>query len=295
MLFRVTDIETVPDLSVWTPGPDKWRARPGEWIQLDDKPGNLPAGFSPLKPRGFVTESNMVYEREEQFQPAHANRVVAVAWCDILLDFGSDKVPKTFKFQDCQSFCRWGSDVEEAALLCAFREEMVARPATLVTWNGRGFDLPVLAMRAMHRGVPWGWYYDSRDIRYRYTDEGHCDLMDYLSDFGAARSMKLDDACRLVGLPGKAAGGEGADKLDGSMVAGLVERGPGDEKAMARVARYCLQDVLQTALLFVRTRHHLEILDARGYDASLDTFRDAPKVRRAIDVDWDKVRILRGG
>lgn len=288
MLFRVLDIETVPDLSVWTPGPAKWRPRPG----VGGKPQalymeNVGNGQQEMSP------CSVVYEREEPFSPPQANRVVAVAWCDVLLVNQAGR-PKTYDFQGSSTCCMWGKDDDEAELLWAFRRVMVDHQATLVTWNGRGFDLPVLAMRALHHGVPWGWYYDSRDIRYRYTDEGHCDLMDYLSDFGASRSMKLDDFCRLIGLPGKAASGEGEEHLDGSRVAELVARCPTDQRAMERVGRYCLQDVLQTAISFVRTRHHLEILDDSGYMTSVATFRDSAAVQDAIKVDWDRVLSLGG-
>src|SRR3990172_1820052 len=72
----------------------------------------------------------------------------------------------------------------------------------LVTYNGRSFDLPVLALRSLRHGVPMSWYYQGR-VRHRYSEEGHIDLCDMLSDHGAARSMSLDAAARLIGLPGK--------------------------------------------------------------------------------------------
>jgi hypothetical protein len=95
--------------------------------------------------------------------------------------------------------------------------------------------------------------------------------------------MKLDDASRLVGLPGKDIPGE--EHFDGSMVEGLVARGDVRENK-DRIARYCLQDVLQTALLFVRTRYHLEIIDALGYSKSVGTFAGAPAVRNTLPIVW---------
>jgi hypothetical protein len=100
--------------------------------------------------------------------------------------------------------------------------------------------------------------------------------------------MKLDDAARLVGLPGKNIPGQ--DHIDGSMVGEIVAQG--DVQANKdRIARYCLQDVLQTALLFVRTRYHLEIINALGYSKSVGTFAGAPAVREVLPIDWSRLAL----
>ena len=116
-----------------------------------------------------------------------------------------------------------------------------ARPV-LVTYNGRSFDLPVIAMRSLCHGIPLGWYYRERNVRYRYSEEGHLDLCDWLADHGATRSGSLDAVARLIGLPGKVG-------VDGSQVEGLYAAGQ-----LAEIQNYCLADVTQTALLFLRFR-----------------------------------------
>ena len=284
MRFRVVDIETVPDFSAFTPGEPKWELMPGAkqahhldtnrvWFERD----NL---------REFVP-CDVLYKKAEPFPPPQAQKVVAIAWCDVELVNEADRL-KTYDFSGCFVRSRWSDDpATEVSLLNGFREVMTEVPATLVTWNGRTFDLPVLAMRALHHGVPWGWYYDSSNIRYRYSTEGHCDLMDFLSDFGAARNMKLDDVAHLVGLPGKSAD---SDHIDGSMVASIVAQGPIVEN-MERVGRYCMQDAIQTALIFVRSRYHLEIIDRQGYAQSLLTFSESPIIRAAITIDWSKMAL----
>jgi predicted PolB exonuclease-like 3'-5' exonuclease len=169
-------------------------------------------------------------------------------------------------------------------MIRCFGDEQEENPATLVTWNGRTFDLPVLAMRALHHGIPWRWYYHERDVRYRYTDAGHCDLMDFLSDYGASRQMKLGDAARLIGLPGKA-------DMDGSKVADIVAQGPVMGN-MDKVGRYCLQDVIQTAIVFVRTRYHLGFIDEAGYAESIRWFEGSQLVRESgLVVEWDRLKI----
>ena len=49
----------------------------------------------------------------------------------------------------------------------------------------------MLALRSMRHGLSWPWYYRDRDYRYRYSEEGHLDLCDFLSDHGAARMTSL--------------------------------------------------------------------------------------------------------
>jgi len=284
MRFRVVDIETVPDLSVWTPGEPKWELMPG--FRQDSSRVDNHTWFELDKARGMVP-CDVLYKSAPPFAPPQAQRVVAIAWCDVELVNEADRL-KTYEFAGCHVRSRWSDDPKvERSLLCGFREVMTEVPATLITWNGRTFDLPVLAMRALHHGVPWGWYYDTSNIRYRYSTEGHCDLMDFLSDYGASRKMKLDDVSHLVGLPGKSAAEE---PIDGSMVADIVAKGPLDEN-MVRVGRYCMQDAIQTALIFLRTRYHLEIIDRPGYMQSLLTFSESPIIRGAITIDWSKMAL----
>jgi hypothetical protein len=126
----------------------------------------------------------------------------------------------------------------------------------LVTYNGRSFDLPVIALRSLRHGVPMSWYYQGR-LRHRYSEEGHLDLCDMLSDHGAARSMSLDAIARLIGLPGKVG-------VDGSQVEGMWRAGQLDS-----IKSYCLADVAQTALLFLRFRLLQGMLPMEEYKRSV--------------------------
>ena len=282
MLFRVVDIETVPDLTVWTPGEAQWELRPGiEWHVNHIHANPCSLGFFEDPSPGAWRLCNLTYVKKEPFPPPQAHRVVAVSWCDVEM---LPVVNKTYRLVGGRSICDWAEPAAEREMLRAFGDLQEKSPATLVTWNGRTFDLPVLAMRALHHGVSWGWYYSERDVRYRYSDVGHCDLMDFLSDFGASRQMKLGDVARLVGLPGKT-------DMDGSKVADVVAEGNVLEN-MRKVGVYCLQDVIQTAIVFVRTRFHLGIITAEGYEESLRSFEDSPLVRESgIVVEWDRLRI----
>lgn len=128
----------------------------------------------------------------------------------------------------------------EAKALAAFAQFVGKARPHMVTYNGRRFDLPVLANRCLKHGVSFGAYYADRDYRYRFSERGHIDLADFLTDYGAAQMVGLDSLAKLIGLPGKLG-------VDGSKVEGLHDAGKVDD-----IHAYCLQDVLQTAYLFLR-------------------------------------------
>lgn len=131
---------------------------------------------------------------------------------------------------------------DEALLLSEFAELVEKHRPTLVSFNGRGFDLPVIATRCLRHGVPFRTYYRSRDMRYRFTEAGHFDLMDFLADYGASKQTRLDVMAKLSGMPGKVG-------VDGKDVGPLVHAGRIDE-----VRAYCLCDVVQTAGVFLRVQ-----------------------------------------
>lgn len=111
---------------------------------------------------------------------------------------------------------------------------------TVVTYNGRGYDGPVLLTRSAMLDVK-----PSRQLAgYRYSVKDHCDLMEVLNFMGAAReSYSLDYWCRRFGVESP------KGKMDGSMVASKARAGRYDE-----IAEYCLRDTRATADLFQRLR-----------------------------------------
>jgi predicted PolB exonuclease-like 3'-5' exonuclease len=133
-----------------------------------------------------------------------------------------------------------GENGTEGQMLTDFASWLDAKRPTVVTWNGRGFDMPVITSRAFKHGISMPWWFSDRNTRYRYSSEGHFDLMDFLADFGAAKNARLDAYAKLVGFPGKVG-------VDGSQVQPMVHAGRLDE-----VNAYCLCDVAQTAAIFLR-------------------------------------------
>jgi predicted PolB exonuclease-like 3'-5' exonuclease len=135
-----------------------------------------------------------------------------------------------------------GDDKDEAGVLGDFARFLDRHKPTMITFNGRGFDLPVIAARSMKHGQPLNYYYRDRDVRYRFSAEGHMDLLDFLSDFGASKRSRLDVWAKLAGMPGKVG-------VDGKDVGPLVHAG-----RLQEVKDYCLCDVVQTAAVFLRTQ-----------------------------------------
>jgi predicted PolB exonuclease-like 3'-5' exonuclease len=178
---------------------------------------------------------------ERPFPPLYACRpiVIGVMWLDE--DLAVKRIGTI------------GEGKNEPEMMADFAEFMTKFRPHLVSWNGRSFDMPVLALRALRYGLPFGWYYRGEGYRYRYTEEGHLDLCDLLSDHGAAKMTSLDGAARLIGLPGK-------DGVDGSQVEGLFHGGQ-----IEALRRYCLSDVAQTAFLFLRYRLVSGLLDRDAY------------------------------
>ncbi len=173
----------------------------------------------------------------QKLPPPTHHRVIAVG---ALLLTGKELLPKRLgiigKGQD-------GTETDhEPTILNEFTELVEKHQPTLVSYNGRGFDLPVLAMRCFRHGIPFRAYYQGRDMRYRFTENGHFDLMDYLADFGASRPVKLDVMAKLCGMPGKVG-------VDGKDVGPLFHKGKIEE-----IRNYCLCDVIQTAGVFLRTQ-----------------------------------------
>lgn len=123
----------------------------------------------------------------------------------------------------------------------------VYKEPTLVSFNGRTFDVPLLELAAFRFGISLAsWFkvnaktYDQP--RNRYNIEAHLDLNDVLTNFGASRfSGGLNLAANLMGKPGKI-------DVKGHMVQDLYDSG-----RLGEISDYCRCDVLDTYFVFLRT------------------------------------------
>ncbi len=130
-------------------------------------------------------------------------------------------------------------DGDEREILGAFAAAMDRKRPTVVGWNSRGYDVPVIDARCRRHGIQFAWAH-SYDARYRYSEKASFDLKDYLANNGAARSWKLDVEARSMGLPGKM-------DVCGDDVVAMVATG-----RLAEVGAYCMSDVAQTAFVLLR-------------------------------------------
>jgi len=137
---------------------------------------------------------------------------------------------------------------QEADVIRRFYEGIEKFVPQLVSWNGGGFDLPVLNYRALIHGVAaplfWEMGDGNRDFRYnnyvsRYHSR-HLDLMDVLAMYQPRNNAPLDEVAQLAGLPGKI--GVGGAKVWETWLAGET----------AKVRDYCEADTANTYLLFLR-------------------------------------------
>jgi 3'-5' exonuclease len=181
---------------------------------------------------------------ERPFPPTYAHRIICLGSMWLGPDYQLRKLEVV------------GEGLDESVILERFSSFVAEHRPTLVTFNGRTFDLPVIALRALRSGVGMGWYYGDRALRHRYSEDGHIDLCEQLADHGASRSSSLDALARLIGLPGKIG-------VDGSQIEEMHRAG-----LLARIQNYCLSDVAQTALLFLRFRLLQGVLDRARYVAA---------------------------
>ncbi|MGD9604059.1 MAG: 3'-5' exonuclease [Gammaproteobacteria bacterium] len=138
-------------------------------------------------------------------------------------------------------------DASEAELLKRFFDGLERYSPTLVSWNGGGFDLPVLHYRALLHGVaaPRYWEIGHDDASFRYNNYlgrfhwRHLDLMDVLSGYQPRAVARLDEIATLMGFPGKL-GMTGADVWKCYLAGGIRE-----------IRAYCETDVLNTYLVYL--------------------------------------------
>ncbi len=141
---------------------------------------------------------------------------------------------------------------------------------TLVSWNGKSFDLPVLHYRALLHGVTAHRYWETgdEDSSFRYNNylnryhSRHTDLMDVLAGYEARAAAPLHEIAQLLGFPGKAG-------MDGSQVWPAYEAGE-----LQRIRDYCETDVINTYLVYLRFELMRGRTTAQEYQDECQLVRD---------------------
>jgi 3'-5' exonuclease len=238
MNVLIFDIETIPDITTGR--------------RLYDLEGLSDADIAKV----------MFHKRREEtgdseFLRHHLHRVVAIS---VVLRH-ADQL-RLWSIGDANS--------DEAEIIRRFFEGIDKYTPMLVTWNGGGFDLPVLHYRALLHGVSAPRYWDTGELDREFKWNNylnrfharHTDLMDVLSGYQGRATARLDDIAQMLGLPGKLG-------MDGSQVWDTYQAGK-----LAEIRDYCETDVLNTYLVFLRFELIRGTLDQKGYEMEIRRVRD---------------------
>ncbi len=159
---------------------------------------------------------------------------------------------------------------DERDLIARFFGGVARWSPTLVSWNGGGFDLPVLHYRSLLHGVkaPRYWETGEDDSAFRWNNYlnrfhwRHLDLMDVLSGYQGRAVAPLDDISTLLGLPGKLG-------MRGSQVWDRYLSGEIDA-----IRDYCDTDVVNTFLVYLRFELIRGHLSDAAYEEELERVRE---------------------
>jgi len=223
------DIETIPDVEF---GRRMWN--------LED-----------LSDEDVATAMSFMQQQKtgSDFLPLHQHQVVAIS---VALRTGDSF--KVWSLGDA------GSD--EADLVRRFYDGIDRYSPDLVSWNGSGFDLPVLHYRALKNNIqaPRYWETGDGDRSFRYNNYlnryhwRHIDLMEVLSAFQGRGRASLDQAAVLLGFPGKL--GMSGDKVWPTWLDGGIDN----------IRDYCETDVLNTYLIYLRFEFMRGNLDSKDIE-----------------------------
>ncbi len=217
MNILVFDIETVPD------------------IDAGKRLYNLEGLDNDAAAELMFTQRRQETEGKSDFLRHYLHRIVAIS---VVLR-NKDKVT-------CWSL--GDADADEKELITRFFEGIERYTPTIVSWNGSGFDLPVLHYRSLLHGVVAQRYWENGedDNSFKWNNylsrfhSRHTDLMDVLSGYMPQCKAPLDQIATILGFPGKM--GMSGDKVWDCFNAGDIEA----------IRNYCETDVLNTYLVYLR-------------------------------------------
>ena len=201
------------------------------------------------------------------FLPLHMHKIVAIS-CAL---------------RDKNDFRIWslGSTKDtETELIQRFFEGIDKYIPQLVSWNGSGFDLPVLHYRSMIYGIQASRYWEmgenDREFKWnnylsRYHNR-HLDLMDLLAMYQPRANVSLNDLAMLIGFPGKLG-------MDGSQVWDAFQEGE-----IVAIRNYCETDVVNTYLIFLRFQLIRGILDKDQYLYESEMVRST--LKKSSELHW---------
>lgn len=245
MNVLVFDIETIPDVESGR----RLYGNATEMDKLDDK--DVARVMEHYRSQESDGNSTMLRH--------HLHKIVAIS--------------AVFRHQKEQKFKVWSlgeAHSSEAELLQRFFEGIQKYTPNLVSWNGGGFDIPVINYRALVNGISapsfWATNGDFKWNNYlNRFHERHLDLMDVLACYQNRAFVPLDQMASILGFPGKL--GMSGDKVWETYL-------NGDIKA---IRDYCETDVLNTYLVYLRFELLRGNLDQKAYEQECELVRDTLK------------------
>lgn len=185
-----------------------------------------------------ITAQNAQLEKSgTSFLPVNFHKVICISAviCD---DYGRFEKVSTIEGEN------------EGEIIAKFLNFIDKKNPRLISFNGRGFDLPMLMIRAMVYNLSCQAYFDDNDSRLnknkwnnyrdRYSGNFHLDLLEFISEFRSVSGLNLNSLCKTYGMPGKY-------DVHGDDVMELFY----DDK-IDKINEYCESDTLNTYLLFLK-------------------------------------------
>jgi len=251
-----------------------------------------------------VADGDLVSRLRYPGEGLAAEPAIARYRAELMQENGKDFIPYTFQLPISLVIAKVAKDLSLQDLIAL--DEKHSRPSEitrffwdgwrkyqrpkLVSFNGRGFDMPLLELCAFRYGVaiPDWFAEDARNFdqpRYRYNTAAHFDLYEWLTNSGASRfAGGLSLAANLIGKPGKM-------EVAGHMVQDLWDAG-----RKAEIHDYCRGDVLDTYFVFLRSRLLAGDIDLKREQALIEHARgwietkaaDCPGLTRYLAAwgDW---------
>lgn len=233
----IFDIETIPDFET----------------------GRLLNDFEGLSDQDVVQamEHMRVQQSGTSFQPLYLHKIVAIS--------------AVFRYSDKVRVWSLGDEnADEKEIIQRFYDGIERFSPTLVSWNGSGFDLPVLHYRALKHGIQAPKYWDTGEIdsQFKWNNyisryhSRHTDLMDLLAMYNGRANAPLDKIASMLGFPGKMG-------MSGAKVWETYNEGN-----LKAIRDYCETDVLNTYLVYLRFEIMRGNLSPDDYELEAQKLRD---------------------
>lgn len=190
------------------------------------------------------------------FLPHYLQKICAIS---LVMHYGQQI--KVWSLGDEQS--------DEKELILRFFAGIDKHTPTLVSWNGSGFDLPVLHYRSLIHGIsaPTYWEVGENQNHFRWNNYisrfhyRHIDLMDLIAGYQNKAFAPLDDISTLLGFPGKMG-------MSGSKVWQHYAEG-----RLNDIRAYCETDVLNTYCVYLRFELVRGIIHEEEYQQSIERLK----------------------